>query len=64
MSIAKLKTQRIAAGVVLGAGVALMAMMITTEGEPGLIPIVLVLAGGIGLAVTHARIRSQRRQRG
>ena len=64
MSIEKLKTGRIAAGFVFGMGIALMAMMITTEGEPGLIPLVLVLAGGIGLPVTHVRIRSQRRPPG
>lgn len=62
MSIEKLKAQRVAAGFVFGVGVALMAMMITTESEPGLVPLVLVLVGGIGLAVTHLRIRSQHRR--
>ena len=62
MSIEKTKAQRLVAGFVFGMGIALMAMMTATENEPGLIPLVLVLAGGIGVAVTHVRIRSQRRQ--
>ena len=61
MSIEKLKVQRLVAGFACGIGVALMAMMITTEGEPGLLPLVLVLVGGIGLVATHLRIRARRR---
>lgn len=48
------------AAAVFAFGVALMAMMIATEGEPGLIPLVLVVGGGGALAVTWMRARASR----
>ena len=42
---------------VLLIGAALMAFMITVESEPGLLPIVLVLAGATWFFVARARAR-------
>ena len=39
-------------------GLVLMAFMISTESEPGLIPLVLVLGGAIGYATAAMRKRS------
>jgi hypothetical protein len=39
-------------------GLVLMAFMISTESEPGLIPLVLVLSGAIGYATAAMRKRS------
>ena len=44
------KVRRIAS---LAIGIALVAMMVYTEGEPGLLPLVLVLAGVIGYATAR-----------
>ena len=62
VAIRKLQVWRLVAGFVLAVGVALMAMMIVTEGEPGLIPLVLVLGGGAGVLITQRRIRARRRR--
>ncbi len=43
-------------------GAALMAFMVIAEGEPGLIPLLLVAAGGSGLVI--ARVRRRTRGRG
>jgi hypothetical protein len=47
--------------VVLGVGLALMAMMIVVEGEPGALPLALVVIGLVGYFVARARGRSQSR---
>jgi hypothetical protein len=44
---------------VLAAGLGLLAMMITSEGEPGAIPLALILIGGVWFGVT--RLRGKRR---
>ena len=43
---------------ILVIGLALMAFMITTESEPGALPLALVLIGGIWLFVARKRARS------
>ena len=48
------------AGFVLAIGLVLMAYMITVESEPGLLPLLLVLGGGIWLAVARLRARRAR----
>lgn len=50
----------VAASIVLVLGLALMAFMVIVESEPGLLPLLLVVSGGIGLAL--ARRRARRRQ--
>jgi hypothetical protein len=52
---------RVVALAVLACGLALLAMMVVTEGEPGALPLLLVLLGGGGYAVE--RYRSARRRR-
>ncbi len=47
--------------VVLVIGVALVAMMVVTEGEPGALPLALVLLGLVGVTVARVRSRSLRR---
>ena len=47
------KVRRIASRAIGGIGFALVAMMVYTEGEPGLLPLVLVLAGVIGYATAR-----------
>ena len=46
---------RIIAAVLLVLGLALVAMMVTTEGEPGALPLALVLLGGSGLWIFRRR---------
>jgi hypothetical protein len=43
--------------IVLGA--ILLAYMVTVESEPGALPLLLLVVGGVWLLVTRARIRSQ-----
>lgn len=42
------KAQRTASAVVGAIGLGLVAMMVTTEGEPGALPLALVLIGAVG----------------
>lgn len=42
-------------------GLALLAMMVHVEGEPGLLPLALLLVGAIGYAAAHARAKGRRR---
>jgi hypothetical protein len=56
------RVQKIISAAVGLTGLALMAMMIAMESEPGLIPLVLVLAGAIGYAV--AQLHGKRRRKG
>ena len=43
-------------------GLALVAMMVTTEGEPGALPLGLLLLGVVGWASGHWRGRRGRRR--
>ncbi|TLX22380.1 hypothetical protein [Thermomonas fusca] len=51
------KTQKTVSLAVAALGVALVAMMVTTEGEPGALPLGLVLAGVAGYATAWLRGR-------
>ena len=51
------KIQKTASLVVAALGVALLGMMVTTEGEPGALPLGLVLAGVAGYATALLRGR-------
>ena len=53
--------QTLLAATLLVLGLLLLAFMVTTEGEPGALPLGLVLAGGLWLAIT--RWRARRRDR-
>jgi hypothetical protein len=55
-----LRVARAIAGTTLMVGLALLAMMVTTEGEPGLLPLLLVVGGAVGLAIAVRRIRRHR----
>ena len=50
----------IASALLLVAGLGLLAMMVSTEGEPGALPLALVLVGGVGLWLTRRRKRAAR----
>jgi hypothetical protein len=54
-------SQRIQAGIatlILTLGLLLLSYMIVVEGEPGAVPLLLVLAGGVWLYVVRRRSRS------
>lgn len=46
---------RVVSFIVLVIGLGLLAMMVVVEGEPGALPLALVLLGSIGLAFTRRR---------
>jgi hypothetical protein len=54
---AKVHTALATVTIVLGA--ILLAYMVTVESEPGALPLLLLVVGGVWLLVTRARIRSQ-----
>ena len=56
----KARVQKIVSATVGGIGLALLAMMVRVESEPGLIPLVLTLLGAIGYATAHMRERPRR----
>ena len=58
----KLRVHTILSALTLAMGAALMAYMIVVESEPGLLPLVLVIAGAGWCAVTRVRVRSHRKQ--
>lgn len=58
---ARLRIARACAATVLAIGVALLVLMVTTEGEPGLLPLVLVVGGAIALGIAQAGIARHRR---
>lgn len=60
-SIKSLRVQRLAGAIALVAGFALLGFMVTTEGEPGLLPLVLVVLAALGTFATHRRLRAHRR---
>lgn len=51
------KTQKTASLAVAALGLALLAMMVVTEGEPGALPLGLLLAGVAGYATAWLRGR-------
>lgn len=60
MDTGKLKVQSRIALTILVIGVALMIFMITTESEPGALPLLLVLVGTGWYLLTRRRMRSHR----
>ena len=53
-----MKALKIGSVVVALVGLALLAYMVTQEGEPGLLPLVLVLAGAVGYGTAWFMVRS------
>lgn len=58
--MAKLRTQKILALVIIGISVLLMVYMIVFEDEPGGIPLLLIVGGSAWFLMQHARSRSDR----
>jgi hypothetical protein len=56
------KTQKIVSASIAAIGLALVAMMITMEGELGALPLGLILAGGVGYLAAWMRERASRQQ--
>ena len=56
----KPKVQKTVSAVIGVIGLALLVMMITTEGEPGALPLGLILIGAIGYVTGRMRERSSR----
>ena len=54
------KVQKTVSAVIGVIGLALLVMMITTEGEPGALPLGLILIGAIGYGTGRMRERSSR----
>ena len=54
------KVQKTVSAVIGAIGLALLVMMITTEGEPGALPLGLILIGAIGYVTGRMRERSTR----
>ena len=54
------KVQRAVSAVIAAIGVALVVMMITTEGEMGALPLGLVLIGAVGYVTGRMREKSLR----
>jgi len=54
------KVQKTLSAVIGVIGLALLVMMITTEGEPGALPLGLILIGAIGYVTGRMRERSSR----
>lgn len=53
--------QALVAGTALALGLALLVFMVTVEGEPGLLPLALVIGGGGWLAWLGIRARARSR---
>lgn len=58
----RLRIARAVAASTLAVGTLLLGLMVSFEGEPGLLPLVLVLGGVIGLGIAQARIVRHRRE--
>lgn len=56
------KVQTTLSATIGGAGLALVVMMIMQEGEPGALPLGLVLLGAIGYATGRMRQRALRKR--
>ena len=55
--LARSNIPAVASALLLAIGVGLVAMMVTTEGEPGALPLGLVLVGAVGLGLSLRRKR-------
>jgi hypothetical protein len=53
-------TMRLSLGI-LAVGLMLLTFMITVEGEPGALPLLLVLAGSAGFGISRYRLARQSR---
>jgi hypothetical protein len=56
----KARAQKIVSAAVGSVGLALLAMMVAVENEPGLIPVVLVVLAAIGYGTALLRERTNR----
>jgi hypothetical protein len=54
----QVRVQKIASAIIGTIGVALLAMMVYVEGEPGAIPLLLILVGAAGYVSARMRQRS------
>ena len=54
------KVQKAVSAAIGAIGLALLVMMVTTEGEPGALPLGLILIGAIGYVTGRMRERSSR----
>lgn len=54
------RTQTLLAAALLALGIALTAAMVITEGEPGALPLLLVMLGAVALLVLRRRARKRR----
>ena len=54
------KVQKIVSAAIGVIGLAFLVMMITTEGEPGALPLGLILIGAVGYITGRMRERSSR----
>lgn len=52
-------TQKRVSAVIGGIGLVLLVLMVTTEGEPGALPLALLLVGTVGYATGRWRERSR-----
>jgi preprotein translocase subunit Sss1 len=58
----KARAQRSVSALIGAIGLALVVMMITTEGEPGALPLGLILIGAVGYATGRMREKSAMRK--
>lgn len=58
----KLKVHALLAALTGVIGALLVVYMITVEGEPGALPLLLIVLGGGGYAITRTRMRSHYRR--
>ena len=54
----KVRIQKSASALIGTIGLALVVMMITTEGEPGMLPLGLILIGAVGYLTGRMREKS------
>ena len=58
----KARVQRNVSALIAAIGLVLAVMMITTEGEPGALPLGLILIGAVGYVTGRMREKSATRQ--
>ena len=58
----KARVQRNVSALIAAIGLVLVVMMITTEGEPGALPLGLILIGAVGYVTGRMREKSATRQ--
>lgn len=56
----KLKTQSLISALIIVVGIALMAFMIITEDEPGVIPLLIIVTATGWYVYSRSKIRSQK----